>query len=143
MEDGTNSQLISGSLCHSPPWHWHSELANPGGRWQVWRLYTDPVAWAPPSPSLIKLSMLPKVQLASKQRQMLNCFNIPHRNQLTTWWQVDDTGPFYSGRGSCSSGLELTHILTISLQSALIFGGLQVFDLLNRILHNNPSDQGG
>lgn len=72
MEDGTNSQLISGSLCHSPPWHWHSELANPGGRWQVWRLCTDPVAWAPPSPSLIKLSMLPKVQLASKQRQMLN-----------------------------------------------------------------------
>ena len=69
----------------------------------------------------------------------LTCFNIPHRNQLPTWWQVDDTGPFYSGRGSCSSGLELTHILTTSLQSTLIFGGLQVFDLLNRILHN----QGG
>ena len=32
--------------------------------------------------------------------------------------------------------------LTLSLQSALIFGGLQVFDPLNRILHHIPSDQG-
>ena len=47
----------------------------------------------------------------------LTCFNIPHRNQLPTWWQVDDTGPFYSGRGSCSSGLELTHILGLDLLS--------------------------
>ena len=29
----------------------------------------------------------------------LTCVNIPHRNQLPTWWQVDDIGPFLLWKG--------------------------------------------
>lgn len=61
-------------------------------------------------------------------------------NQQPTWWQFDDTGPFYSGRGSCI-GLELTCIPNCEVSVSIDIWGLQVFDPLNRIPRNTASGQ--
>lgn len=61
-------------------------------------------------------------------------------NQLLTWWQFDDIGPFYSGRGSCI-GLELTCIPNCEVSASIDIWGLEVFDPLNRISRNTASDQ--
>ena len=104
----------------------------------------DPTAWVPYLPRLIQLPMRPNVQLASKRDKC--CSHIFQHALQKTNYSLDGKlmtlDLFTLERAAIHLDWNCHVFQTARLQSALLFGGLPVFDPLNRIPHNIASDQG-